>query len=255
MLFDDGFGAGDFAFAGLAVLLHDVGEVVHVVDVDVVEVGGGGFDVAGHAEVHEKQRAIAAGGHGGFEDVALEDGFFGAHRGDDDVGFEQRGVPGAPLDDPTAKLLGESFGAFAGTIHDEKMSDAAVAKGGDDLFADGAGAEDESGALGELAEDALGELYAGGGDGHGAGAEFRFGADALADFERALKQAIEDRAGGALFVGEAIGFADLAEDFGFAEQHGVESAGDAEEMANGGAIVVMIERDAQNIRRARSGTR
>ncbi len=48
------------------------------------------------------------------------------------------------------------------------MRDAAVAQGRDDLLADGAGAENEGGAVGQLAEDALGELDASGGNGHGA---------------------------------------------------------------------------------------
>ena len=145
------------------------------------------------------------------------------------------------------EFLGELDGAIARAIHDEEIGDAAVAERGDDLLADGACAENERGVPGEFAEDALGEFYAGGGDGHGARAEFGFGADALADFERALEQTIEDGAGGALFVGEAIGFADLAEDFGFAEEHGVEPGGDAEKMADGVAIVVMIERAGENV--------
>jgi len=51
-----------------------------------------------------------------------------------------------------------------------------------------------------------------------------------------------------VFVGEAIGFADLAEDFGFAEEERIEPGGDAEEMADGGAIVVMVEGAVENVR-------
>jgi len=51
-----------------------------------------------------------------------------------------------------------------------------------------------------------------------------------------------------VFVGEAIGFADLAEDFGFAEEEGVEPGGDAEKMADGGAIVVLVECAVKNVR-------
>jgi len=51
-----------------------------------------------------------------------------------------------------------------------------------------------------------------------------------------------------VFVSETIGFANLAEDFGFAEEERVEPGGDAEEMADGGAIVVLIERAIENIR-------
>jgi hypothetical protein len=98
------------------------------------------------------------------------------------------------------------------------MSDAAVAERGDDLLADGSGAEDQRAAVGEFAEDAFGELYAGGGDRHGPRAQFGFGADAFAGFEGALEEAVEDGSSGAVFMGEAIGFADLAENFAFAEK-------------------------------------
>jgi len=62
-----------------------------------------------------------------------------------------------------------------------------------------------------------------------------------------LEKSIENGAGGAVFVGEAICFADLAEDFGFAEEERVESGGDAEEMADGGAIVMMIEGTVESV--------
>jgi hypothetical protein len=48
-------------------------------------------------------------------------------------------------------------------------------------------------------------------------------------------------------VGHAIGFADLAEDLGFAEEQRVEAGGDAEEVTHGSAVVVMIEGTAESI--------
>ena len=96
VLFNDGLGARDFAFASLAILLHDVGEIVHVVDVNVIEFGCGCFDVAWHAEIHDKERAIAASGHGGFQDLARQHRLFGADGGNDHVRLEQRGVPVRP---------------------------------------------------------------------------------------------------------------------------------------------------------------
>jgi len=48
-------------------------------------------------------------------------------------------------------------------------------------------------------------------------------------------------------VRETIGFADLAENFGFAEEERVESGGDAEEVADCGAIVMLIEGDIENV--------
>jgi hypothetical protein len=127
------------------------------------------------------------------------------------------------------------------------MGDAAVAKRGNDLLADRSSAEDQSAATGELAEDALGELDASGRDRHRASAQFRFGANAFAGFERALEKTVENGSGGAVFVGETIGFADLAEDFGFAEEERVEPGGNAEEMTDGGAVVVLVEDAAENV--------
>jgi hypothetical protein len=128
------------------------------------------------------------------------------------------------------------------------VGDTAVAERGDDLLADSAGAEDQRAAIRELAEDALGELDTSSGDRHGASAQFGLGADALAGFERALEKAVENGAGGAVFVGQPIGFAYLAEDFGFAEEERVEPGGDAEKMADGGAIVVMVKDAIENVR-------
>src|SRR5258705_13277043 len=50
-----------------------------------------------------------------------------------------------------------------------------------------------------------------------------------------------------MFVRDAIGLADLAEDFGFAEEERVESGGDAEEMTNSGTIVVMVEDAVESV--------
>jgi len=51
-----------------------------------------------------------------------------------------------------------------------------------------------------------------------------------------------------MFVGQAIGLADLAEDFGFAEEERIESSRDAEEMTDGGTIIVMIEDVVESVR-------
>jgi hypothetical protein len=240
VLFDDEFGAGDFAFASVAVLFDDFGEVVDVVDVEIVKIGGG-IDVAGDAEIHDEEGAIGARGHGGFEGQAREDGFFGRDGRDYYVWRGESGIPVAPVDYAAAELGGQGLRFVARTIHHMEMSYATVTEGGDDLLADGAGTENEGGAVSELAEDALGKFYSGGGYGHRARAQFSFGADALAGFEGALEEAIEDGAGGAVFVGDAVGFSDLAEDFGFAEEKRIEPGGNAEEMANSGAVVMVIE--------------
>ena len=124
---------------------------------------------------------------GGFEcaDVALDrlpDGPV--------VGLEQGVLPIGPFDDGALEFSGEFDGAVARAIHDEDVGDAAIAKCGDDSLGDSACTDDEGGVAGEFAEDAFGEFYTGGGHGHGAHTELRFGANALANFERALEEPI-----------------------------------------------------------------
>src|SRR5712672_442129 len=170
VLFDDKFGAGDFAFAGAAILSHDFSEVVDVVDVEVVEICGVGIYVAGDSQIHYEERAIGTRGHGGFQDGARQYGLFGSYGRDYDVWNGESGFPVAPFNYTGAELRGESLHAIVGAIHYVQVGDAAIAKSGDDLFADGSCAEDQGAAVGEFAKDALGEFYAGRGDRHWAGA-------------------------------------------------------------------------------------
>jgi hypothetical protein len=125
-------------------------------------------------------------------------------------------------------LTGERVGAVERAIHHEEASNFAITEVSDNSFADSTGAQDERGAFAEFAEDAFGKSDSSGRDRHWAGAEFGFGADAFANFKRTLKKSIEDGASGAVFVSDAVGIANLAEDFGFAEHHGIEAGGDAE---------------------------
>src|SRR5579885_1756219 len=192
--------------------------------------------------------AVAAGGHQTLERLALQNRLLRSDGGNDDIGGLEGAVPIAPRNDLTAELLREFEGALLRAIHEIEMSDAAVTQLRNDLFADGTGAEHQSRTRAELSENALGQLHAGGSGGHGPSAEFRFRAHALADFERALEEPVQHGAGRAKFMRPAIRFANLAENFRFTKQHGVESRGDAEEMTNRFAVVAVIQGDAQNIR-------
>ena len=106
MLFDDYFGARDFAFASVAILLDDFGKVVNVVDVEVVKIRGGGIDVARNTEIHHEESAIGARGHGAFENLASQDGFFGRDGRDHDIRRGESGIPVAPFHYAAAELGG-----------------------------------------------------------------------------------------------------------------------------------------------------
>src|SRR5208337_1701795 len=160
----------------------------------------------------------------------------------DNVGQLECAVPIAPIEHFPFVLPGELLGFFAGAIGEVEPADVAIVKLGDYLFADCAGAENERGAIVELAKNALGEPHARGSDAHGTRAELGFRANALANFERGLKQAVQDGASNVRGVGTEIGFADLAENFRFAKQHRFQAGRNAEEMADGVVIVVVRER-------------
>ncbi len=93
----------------------------------------------------------------------------------------------------------------------------------------------------EAAEDLAGEVYGYRGYGDGVGADLGLGADALGYGEGALEEGVEGSGYGAYLAGYGVGFFDLAEDLGLADDHGVEGAGDAEEVADGLALAELVE--------------
>ena len=86
-------------------------------------------------------------------------------------------------------------------------------------------------------------------------ADLGFGADFLGDGEGALEEAVERGGDGADFAGDGVGLLDLAEDLRLADDHGVERAGDAEEVADGFALAELVEVRAGWWRRGRRSTR
>ncbi len=69
----------------------------------------------------------------------------------------------------------------------------------------------------------------------------RLGADALGDREGALEEAFELARDGADLAGDCVGLLDLAEDLRLTDDHGVEGAGDTEEVADGLALAELVE--------------
>lgn len=85
-------------------------------------------------------------------------------------------------------------------------------------------------ALGERVENLLREFDRDGGDGDAAALDVGLGADVFGDVEGALEGLVQAAAGVLVLEGEVVGFLELAEDFGFTEDHRVHAAGDLEEV-------------------------
>src|SRR6185437_14810228 len=84
-----------------------------------------------------------------------------------------------------------------------------------------------------IAENAFGKFYAGERDRHWPGGDLRFGANAFADFARALKDTIEDGSGRTVIERLAVGRFYLTENFGFPEHHRIKPGSNAIQMAHG----------------------
>src|SRR5262249_49473156 len=82
----------------------------------------------------------------------------------------------------------------------------------------------------ERRENFLGKFHGDRADGDAAALNIRLRADLFGDVECFLKGLIEAAAAGTVFEREAVGFFKLAEDFSFAEHHGVEAGSDFEKM-------------------------
>ena len=104
-----------------------------------------------------------------------------------------------------------------------------------------AGAEDQDAAPLEVAEDLFRERDGRVADRDGAFTESRFGAHALADRERRVKQAVRQGRGELSVACDAVRGFDLAENLWLADHERIEPRGDPEQMARGIRAAMHVE--------------
>ena len=104
------------------------------------------------------------------------------------------------------------------------------------------GADEEHPLVVETLEDPAGEVGHGDtGDRKPLAADRRLRGDSLRRSQGRLKHAAGEGAGGLLFLGEGPGLLHLGDDLRLSEHHAVEPGGDAEEMVDGGLVVLAGE--------------
>ena len=108
-----------------------------------------------------------------------------------------------------------------------------------------AGADAEDGFVVVMLENPAGAFDGDGADADAAFGDLRLRHHLLADGDGALEEGIERRADGAGRAGEVVGFADLAEDLRFADDHGIDRAGDGEDVLDGIALRFGVEMRTQ----------
>src|SRR6266853_2755564 len=111
----------------------------------------------------------------------------------------------------------------------------------DNLFTRGACSNDQPPMSIEAAKNLLREFYPRERYGHGQSANRRFRSDAFAEFEGALKQAIENLPTGAPFEGISVSHTHLAQNFRFSEQQGIKASTHAEQVPDHILVSIPIE--------------
>src|SRR6202050_2019392 len=86
VLGNNGFGARNFGFAGLLVLLDDFTKVVDIVKIKTVKPSCFRSDISRNGEIHYEHRAPGASGDGALQKFTREDRTGGTDGGDTKVG-------------------------------------------------------------------------------------------------------------------------------------------------------------------------
>ena len=163
--------------------------------------------------------------------------FFGSHdevgRGggaDENVSLAESILPFLEMHCGTAYLISEVACALMVAIGNKHRADAARIEATRHAFARLACAEDHDLVVEEVAENFFSEVHGDGSDGGRAARDGGFGTNLLGGLERALEELVQAGIDGSGIGGRCVGLFDLAENFGFAEDHGIETAGYAEEV-------------------------
>ena len=115
---DDFFAAGDFFQALLHVIVGNHLEVVHVVEVDVVQLVHGGVDVARHSDINKQERPVFASPHQRRERGAIQDMMRRRRAADGDIDTLKLLRPVLERQRAPTQFLREGLGTVGRTVRD-----------------------------------------------------------------------------------------------------------------------------------------
>ena len=140
------------------------------------------------------------------------------------------------MDGAAPQFEGQGRGPFVGAVGDQDAARAAAEEGARGFFAGLARADDQDGVVGQGTENFFGQLNGDGTDGDAAALDVGFGADLFGDVEGFLENSVQAAAGVLVLEGRVVGFFQLAEDFRFAQDHGIQAAGDLEKVLQAAGV-------------------
>mmetsp|Transcript_53732 Transcript_53732/g.126531 ORF Transcript_53732/g.126531 Transcript_53732/m.126531 type:complete len:410 (-) Transcript_53732:254-1483(-) len=228
---DDGFGMRHRGLAAFAIGLHLAGEVVHGVEVDVLQAGHLGLDVARHGQVQHQHRAALAGLERALHGAQADQRQAAGGAADDDVELAQHLAQFGQRQLRGPQTLGQQAAALGTAVGHAHLQRLLRGEMGGDKVDHLACADEQHAPVGQVVEQLLGQAHGRGREADGVAADLGAAAHLLGHRKAALEHLVQRGAQRAGAVGLAHGGLHLAEDLRLAEHHGVQPRGDAEGMA------------------------
>ena len=224
-------------------------EVIHRIEVDVVQIRGFRGDVARHRQIDQQHRFMAALGDGGGDVGGMQNRHRAGGGADDDIGFGEvlGGIrKGQGIGRETR---GEGLRMLQCPVGDDHPFHIRLCQMLRRQFDGFAGADQHHAGLVELAEQLAGQFHAGIGDGHRVRTDAGLGTDAFGGGKGMLEQAVEQAMDAVLLAGDGPGLFDLAENLRLTHDQGVETGGHPEQMPYRLLVLMLVEVRAQGFGR------
>ena len=241
LLADDGLRPFRFLPAAFHVFVHNVLEVVDVVEEDVVDVPRSGIDVPRDGDVDEEQEAVLP------STQRCRDHRSGDHvsgcprRADDDVRLAERFFQAFKGNRPALERFGHLQGPHVGPVCDQDLRRPVGDQVTGGQLGHLAGADEQDRLPLQSPEDLLGQLDRGEADGNRVGGNPRLRPHPLGDAESVVQDPVQNDARRPAFRRPTVGFLDLSQNLRFAHDQGVEAGGDPEQVADRLLVTVQVE--------------
>ncbi len=216
-------------------------QVVEVVEEDARQARNRGVDVAGHRDVDEEERPLAALGAGRLHVGARDDEAGGSRPADHDVGPGQLGAERLEGRRPAAQSGRELLGLLErAPAQDGGPRPVAHQVPGRQL-AHLARPHQEDVALAKLAEDLQRQLHRHRGDRDRVPADTGLAAHSLGGGDRPVAKCVQDRPQRPRLLRNLVGLLHLPEDLGLTEHHGIEAGRHPERVVHGRVALQPVE--------------
>ncbi len=170
-----------------------------------------------------------------FRDRALS-----VYRRHDDVGRRHRRLKRCPIRRFPAHASRQILRALARTIHHHQSANSAISQVLHNFLRHSSGADNHRFMAFEIAEHLLSQFHAGPRHRHRTRPHFRFRAHAFPNFERTLKQSVQNRPGRSMLQRPSVCLTNLSQNFRFAEKHRIKPRGHAEQVPHRFSIIFAV---------------